>query len=320
MIKSIFFILLFSITNIYADNTKLTALQTVVKMKQAMSTMNYQATLIFSKNGKTEPMLYSHAVNKDMEQEYLVSLNSPLREIIRNRNELIFLFKETQEVVINHRNYKHSFLADLPKNINDLTSIYEFRFSEPEYVALMPVFVVDIQPKDKFRFPRKLWINKENFLPLKLVVYDFSNKPLEEIFATELHVKDSIPFKTVADLLLKHKQILPDPVNVAASFEVKNPPPGFKLVFSTRSHLHNDNRVVEDLLLSDGFSKVSVYIENMNAAPGSANIASPQSMGTINSYTITKNNLQITAMGEVPMLTVKLIAECVVPKGSPRSL
>jgi sigma-E factor negative regulatory protein RseB len=261
-------------------------------------------------------MEYSHAVNNNKEQEYLISLNSPLREIIRDKNEIIYLFKESKEVIINHRSYKHSFLVDFPQDLNALTSIYDFKFANPEIIANRPAIAVDIQPKDKLRFPRKIWLDKQNFLPLKFVAYDFSNKPLREIVATELQLKESIPFKNVTDLAGDYKKIQHDSFSQTDSYEVKNAPVGFTEVFSSTSNIHNDNRLVEHILLSDGFAKVSVYVEKINSTPDTAIIDNPQSLGTINSFTTTKNNLQITAMGEVPMMTVKLIAQSVVAKNS----
>ena len=69
--------------------------------------------------------------------------------------------------------------------------------------------------------------------------------------------------------------------------------------------MHNAEQPVDHLLLSDGFTSVSIYMENKSAAMQSG----LQSVGAVNSYSRTINNYQLTVMGEVPAETVKFIAE-----------
>ena len=310
VIKGFLFALLLSIGIASARESELNAQQVLMKMNHAMEVLNYQGTVAFLKNGKLEPMKYVHAAEKGVQQERLMSLNSPLREIIRDAGKVSCLFKETQQTIVDHRPFERSFLVDVPKNLDEMGDIYQFEIVGEENVAMLPSYVVAIQPKDNARYPRKIWIEKQQFLPLKAVVYDYSGAPLEQVVFTGIEVKDALPFVDVKLLdtvrPAQHIHQLQPQLSDQAAFVVSELPKGFREVFFTRKPMHNAEQPVDHLLLSDGFTSVSVYMENNNSAAMQSGL---QSVGAVNSYSRTINNYQLTVMGEVPAETVKFIAE-----------
>ncbi|NOT10943.1 MAG: outer membrane lipoprotein-sorting protein [Methylococcaceae bacterium] len=314
VLKLFFAVLFFSITTASKaaiDSSAVTASegnQVLLNMSKAMKSLNYQGTVVFLKNGKLEAMKYFHAANKDAEQERLLSLNSPLREIIRNSDQVSCHFKEHQQTIVDYRPVERSFLLDIPKNINELAATYSFDIVGEENIAMLPAYVIAIQPKDKFRYVRKIWIEKNYFLPLKVVIYNFSGQALEQVVFTELEVKDSLPFVGVSKAGSTEK-----PVSIAQStkpdshspFVVSELPQGFQEIFFTRSPVHNSDQLVDHMVLSDGFSSVSVYMENKNTTIQTG----LQSIGAVNSFSRTIGDHALTVMGEVPATTVKLIAD-----------
>jgi sigma-E factor negative regulatory protein RseB len=219
------------------------------------------------------------------------------------------LFKETQQTIVDHRPFERSFLVDVPRNLDEAAAVYQFEIVGEENVAMLPSYVVAILPKDKARYARKIWIEKQQFLPLKVVVYDNSGAPLEQVVFTDIEVKDALPFVDVKFLDSVHPaqhihQLQPQSSDQSA-FVVTELPQGFHEVFFTRKPMHNAGQPVDHLLLSDGFTSVSIYMENKSAAMQSG----LQSIGAVNSYSRTINNYQLTVMGEVPAETVELIAE-----------
>ena len=307
--KLFFVVLLLSIGNVLAKESELDAQQVLVKMNHAMEVLNYQGTVAFLKNDKLEPMKYVHVAAKGIQQERLLSLNSPLREIIRDADKVSCLFKETQQSLVDHRPFERSFLVDLPKNLDEAGDIYQFEMVGEENVAMLPSYVVAIQPKDNARYPRKIWVDKQQFLPLKVVLYDNSGVPLEQVVFIDIEVKEALPFADVKLLdgiqPAQHIHQLQPQSSDQAAFIVSDLPKGFREVFFARKPMHNAEQPVDHLLLSDGFASVSIYMENKNGAmqPGL------QSVGAVNSYSRTINDYQLTVMGEVPAETVKSIAE-----------
>ncbi|MEQ1485895.1 MucB/RseB C-terminal domain-containing protein [Methyloglobulus sp.] len=310
------FVFLYALTGaLFAAETPLTAKQILQKMVTAMEVSNYQGTVVFLKNDRLEAMKYFHTVDKDREQERLVSLNSPQREIIRNSDEITCLFKLTQQVIVDHRPYEHSFIVDVPKNLDDLDASYQFEVVGEEDVAMLPSYVVAIQPKDEFRYIRKIWIAKEQFLPMKAEVYDFAGTVLEQVVFTEMQVNKQPPSKVNVSAKLSGlpSQTGAEVVDSSsqASFEVTALPQGFKQIFFSRKPLHKSDQPVDHLLLSDGFASVSVYLESKKAdtTPESHMPEGIHSVGAINSMSRTLADSQLTVLGEVPVSTVKFIAE-----------
>ena len=309
VVKRFFVVWLLSIGIVSAREPGLTAQQVLVKMNHAMDVLNYQGTVAFLKNGKLEPMKYVHAAENGVQQERLLSLNSPLREIIRDGGKVSCLFKETQQTIVDHRPFERSFLVDIPINLDEMGAIYQFEIVGEEDVAMLPSYVVAIQSKDDARYSRKIWVEKQQFLPLRVVVYDNSGVLLEQVVFTDIEVKDALPFVDVkfldAAYPAQHIHQLQTQTSDQAAFVVTWLPKGFREIFFARKPMHNAEQPVDHLLLSDGFTSVSVYMENKSSAmqPGL------QSVGAVNSYSRTINNYQLTVMGEVPAETVKFIAE-----------
>jgi sigma-E factor negative regulatory protein RseB len=304
-------LLLAAMSAVSAAENPLTAKQILQKMVKAMEVSNYQGTVVFLKNDKLEAMKYFHTSEKNQEQERLVSLNSPQREIIRNSDEVTCLYKLTQQIIVDHRPYEHSFIVDVPKNLDELDTSYQFEVVGEEDVAMLPSYVVAIQPKDDFRYIRKIWIAKEQFLPMKAIVYDLSGGVLEQVVFTEMQINKQSPSKDKQVAEVSKVTATASQSANQASFEVTALPLGFKQIFFSRKPLHQSDQPVDHLLLSDGFASVSVYLESKkaNAIPDSRLPEGMNSVGAINSMSRSLADSQLTVLGEVPASTVKYISE-----------
>lgn len=287
----------------------LTAVQWLDKMNLAMKTLNYQGTVIFMKNGQIETMKYRHSVDHGVEQERLSSLNSPMREVTRKSNEVTCVFKETSEKVINHHPLDSSFIINMPNNPASLEKSYNLELAGQESVAMLPAQIVAAQPRDGLRYPRKIWINTQNFLPLKIEVYALEGHALEQVMFTELStqtVADASAGNDASDKFhTKHiHSAQAEPLD-RATFLVKRWPEGFEPVFFIKNSIQQSQKAVDHLLMSDGFSTVSVYLESKE----SEGIEGLHSLGSVNSFSKVIDDTQITVLGEVPAKTVELIAD-----------
>lgn len=286
--------------------------QMLLKMQQAMNQLNYRGTVAFLRNGKLDTLKYSHAVEDGKGQERLVSLNSPLRETIRDADKVSCFFPESSKVIVDHRPAARSFLIDLPERLSDLQDYYQFAFAGEEQIAMLSATVLDIVPKDNYRYARRIWIDKQQFLPLKVEVYDRLGNTIEQVVFTELEVIADLPLIDV-NSALQNKEVQrihnrqPIPFE-SATFELKQIPGGFYNQFFVQMTMQGSDRPIEHLLLSDGFSSVSVYLEqkNDNLELG------PRSTDSVNSFSRVIGKHAITVMGEVPPETVRYIAEGVV--------
>lgn len=306
------------------QDTESRAKDVLMKTVHAMANLNYQGTVAFLRNGKLETMKYFHVFDKGVEQERLLSLNSPLREIVRDEDKVSCLFTATKQMVVDYRPSPRSFLLDLPKNLTELGSFYGFDIVGEEDVAMMPAYVIRIRPKDDYRYARKIWVEQKQFLPLKVEVYDTNGATLEQVVFTDIEVKDKLPMVDMAK-----EQANPTPAQVppaSSSVQVSKlsaspeltldnfPVMGFREVFLTRRSLHSSGQMADHLLLSDGFASVSVYMEAKTAGAAASDQNSADSMQTVGAVNFYSRNLDdnlLTVLGDVPAKTVKAIAQAV---------
>jgi sigma-E factor negative regulatory protein RseB len=301
-------IFFFSTGSVFAEDNKFTARQILTNMIQALRTLNYEGTVVFWRNGRLETMKYFHAADRGREQERLVALNSPLREVVRNGDLVSCRYNDTQDVVFDHRPYERSFLVNFSRTLDELDDFYEFSLSGKEDVAMLSAYVIDIEPKDQFRYARRIWVEKLRFLPLKIAVYDASGALLEQVVFTEQHVKAALPFREVESASGQPRadgQVIKDGNGGTLPFTVTDFPAGFRAIYFARKTMHDSRLPVDHLLMSDGLTSISVYKETKNPEMDMG----LRSVGAINYYSLNLDDYQITAMGEAPPETVKSIVE-----------
>ncbi len=308
MIYRVFLVFLLSITVTFVNATEVKVQQIMENMSQAMKTLDYQGTVAFFKNGRLDTMKYFHSCNNGNELERLLSLNSPMREVIRESGKVRCVFKKTNETVVNDHPVSDSFIIDLPENFSSIQSVYSFKTLDEESVAMLPAHVISIEPKDQYRYKRKVWIDKVYFLPLKSEVYDLAGRTVEQVVFTDIQVtnnhkvdkseakeKDLAILDYQAELLAIEK----------AGIVLEKYPSNYHIVFFDQMNRDDLDKSVEHILLSDGFSSVSVYVE----AKAKDTKEGIQVLGSVKSITKIIGDFQVTVLGEVPVKAVQFIVQ-----------
>lgn len=288
-----------------------TASQWLTEMSEAVKNLNYQGTVVYFRDKKAETIRVYHAQTEGVEKERIVALNSPMREVIRSDQEVACYLPDTRLVYVNRQSRKRSFLVRLPENLEGDSQFYEFLLNGREYVIQKESQIVELKPKDDFRYGRKIWIDLKTRLPLKFEMIGENGELVEQMMFTDLEVVDHLPPETLAlsakldasDWEVRGSESQPDG-NENWIFD--GIPRGFKQVFHRRSILPTDQHAVEHILFSDGFSSVSVYVDKQ----GNDNVAAyHKQWGAINSYSRLMDGYQITVLGAVPAKTVQAIGD-----------
>lgn len=314
--KSFLGLLFFCITVANADN--LAPIDYLKNMHQAMHNLNYQGIVVFMENDVLDVVNYRHAASDGREQEQLFSLNSPLREVIREAGTVRCVFKATGNKIVEHQSLSHSFLVDLPENIPALLENYQIESKGNEVVAMRACRRIDVIPRDDLRYAWRFWVDSEVFLPLKIEMLDLSGKVLEQVMFTQLSLPESIPFlmKSASEdeneeyLLTQSQEPSLMPKHIP--FTLHNIPAGFhKKSFSIRPLHEGTEQSVSHLVLSDGLASVSIYLDEADGSLGN----SQTHLGSVNSITrLLDNNKLLVVLGKVPAKTVEMIADGVALK------
>ncbi len=293
--------------------------QILEKMAHAMHSLNYQGTVAFVRGGKLDTMAYYHATQNNIEQERMSSLNSPLREITRQSGRVSHLYPATGIHMTEERPFEDSFLLNIPKRIGELEAYYSVNvLDDDEKVALLPAYAIELKPKDQLRYSRKIWIEKNNSLPVRTETFDVTGQQVEEMSFTKLEIKDKLPILNAMEQwhgLAEDKRICAYKTKIVdfatAPFTADQLPPGFHVLFFTQRTLKPSDQPVNHLIIGDGLSFVSIYLEHSQSNTANYQSNGVQTIGSVRFYSQPLDNYDLTVMGEVPEETISLIANSI---------
>ncbi|MFZ4701611.1 MAG: sigma-E factor regulatory protein RseB domain-containing protein [Candidatus Methylumidiphilus sp.] len=160
--------------------------------RQAAAKLNYHGIVSYMKDKQIESLHVFHGVSDGVEQERLLSVNTPMREVIRTADKVTCYYPDSKSISIDIKPSRQSLLLDLPDDLAELSKHYTFSLGEIEHVARRPSRVVSIQPKDGLRYGRKLWIDVESKLPLKFEWID-GQQVVEQFIFNSLSLEKAIP-------------------------------------------------------------------------------------------------------------------------------
>ncbi len=300
-----------------ADDTSQQAQLLINQMSQASRDLNYDGIFVYRRGSRMDTMRLIHKSGEEGEFERMVSLTGQTREVIRDGKSVTCIFPDNQSMLIKRSQPKQFIAAQLPNPIEKIADYYEFSLAGQDRVAGRTAWLINISPKDDYRYGYQLWIDEDTKLLLKSELKDDSGWAIEQIVFTHLEVLDSVP-----DELLKpsisgqgytwYSGSTEDmPVSVSKNgWQVKTMPAGFSQSDHEIQALAENTLPVEHMVYSDGLALVSVFIEKVDNPAAEANVVSRR--GGINTYATYNDGYQITAVGEVPGKTVELMAKSVV--------
>lgn len=302
------------------------------RMSEADQKQNYQGTFILRKSEKLSTLHVAHGVNTEGVWESLEALDGEQRKIVRRDNQVISIYPEREIVTIRHTDKNRSLYPQLPDNIDQLELFYTMNRLDDDRIANHQVLVVDLMPKDQYRYGYRYWVDKNTGMLLRcdLVSEGADNKRdvIEQMMFTSLDYLDVPPepaFK--AEMFDAYKQMVVGEPEVDASvsppqqWQVEKLPKGFMLTQSIMRHSHSAPGAIshsEDiapadllhLVYSDGLASVSVFIEkNMGIENHHQGLSS---MGAVNAFGNVVDQHFVTVVGEVPAKTVQTMAQSTV--------
>jgi len=310
------FLILAPACSIAGDQTP-PAQQLIRQMSEANRALNYEGVFIYRRQGKMDTMRIIHKVDENGVQERIVSLTGFAREVIRDKNSVTCILPDDESVMVERSSPRQFKISQLPEQISKVSEYYTFSIAGQDRVANRPAWVVDILPKDDYRFGYQLWIDLESKLLLKSELKNKEGTPLEQFFFAKLQIIEEIPDEWLKPEISGvgytwHDNSSEDfPVHKGdVSWKVTWMPDGFVMSDREKKSVDESQMPVEHLMYSDGLALVSVFVEKIDKPVNI--VTGPSSMGGVNTFSTMIDNYLITAIGEVPRDTVKLFAKSVV--------
>lgn len=292
----------------------------LAKTSEAMRTLNYEGTFVYSHNGKLESMRIIHKVDAYGEHERLVSLNGEAREVIRNNTRITCILPASKSVVVDKSRPKQFFPFSMAaRNINRLDKYYEFRLGKQERIAGRMAQRVSIKPRDIYRYGYRLWIDTESGILLKSDMLNTRGRSVEQVMFTDIRINHDIPSEALTPQIVgkEYKWFADDekpsteikPLRTP-EWKVSKLPQGYMMAESNHHRLPTSKWPVEHLVYTDGLATVSVYVEKLQGKDDSLHGVSH--MGAVHAYGNVVDKHQVTVVGEVPQQAVELIGNSIV--------
>lgn len=306
------FILLSGVAQVSANP----AMEWIEKMADSMRNLSYQGNFVYLHENQLESMSILHIKDKYGERERLLSLNGEAREVIRDNKNLTCIWPDSRKVVVDSSRQKTFSPLFIPGNIAKISKYYDMSLADGGRVAGQETVIVNIKPKDQFRYGLMLWINSSNGLLLKSNLINEQNEVVEQVMFTnleELSKNDQLQLITMPELddsfslIRYHSGDASGNLEVDLTWQFTNLPAGFWQESALKRRVVGTDRFIQQMVYTDGLASLSVFIEKQTAQ-------TPQgetSIGAVNGFIRLLNNYSVTAIGEVPAITVRLVAESV---------
>ncbi|MCP4078030.1 MAG: hypothetical protein GY744_17810 [Gammaproteobacteria bacterium] len=293
------------------------AINRVQKMSMAMKELSYKGRFVYLQNNQLESMSIIHVKDSQGTRERLVSMNGEAREILRDNKNLTCVWPSSRQVVVDQSSQLTASPIWAPDDVKRLAKFYDFSVVGEDRVADHDAIIISIKPKDKFRYGMTVWLDKNNSLLLRSVLFDELEHTREQIMFTHLallHYDDQAAFSVIPEidsgyaLIRSHSERESISLLSDAKWKLESLPGGFRIESSFRKKKPNSNDFTQQMIVSDGMASVSIFIERTSGQ----SLSGESSMGAVNAFGTRFNDFTVTAIGEVPAVTVKTLAESTV--------
>jgi len=280
------------------------------KMARAVQTTNYEGTVIRVKDDKVEVLKIVHVVADGVVHEKIVTQEGNGLEIIRNGNEIQCILPDKKSVLVDEWNEQGNLFSTLPSRDIRFGGQYDVLFDGNARVAGRKAVILAVKPHDEYRFGHRVWLDTKTGFPLKTMLIGDDGGAIEQVkFADivldrEIHASALQPtnstdgFRWITEPRRKTNRA------VESEWNSDGLPPGFRVLSTHAEELPGGDELVTHIRLSDGLVDVSVFVQ----PSASEQPVERSTVGASNSYSYAIDGHVVTAIGDVPAVTVEQIA------------
>ncbi|MBB5015779.1 MucB/RseB C-terminal domain-containing protein [Rehaibacterium terrae] len=275
--------------------------QWLERMAQALTATDYQGTLVYVEGGHIETLRVFHSAREDRER--IVALTGQPREVVRDGATVTCIGTAPAPLVFDNGSLSGLRpVADAARQ--GRLSDYAVRLGpRDERIAGRETVVVELLPRDGYRYGYRLWLDTGTGLPLRVSLHGGNGEALEQLAFTEIELgrapaaADLRPSAAGQTTTIRAPQTRKD---AAGAWRVADPPPGFTL------RRHQVSAEGEHLVFSDGLASVSVYVEPLGSAP--VREVSTRA-GAVHARARRMEGHRVFVIGKVPAATIERFAD-----------
>lgn len=284
----------------------------LLRMHEASRQRAYMGTLVVSAGSAMSSSRIWHVCDGKQQMERVDTLTGEPRTTIRRNNEVVTFVPSAKVALVEKRESLGLFPELLRTPSNQIAAFYAADERGSERVAGHLADVVDIQPKDALRFGYRIWSEKKTGLVVKMQTLGEQGAVLEQVAFTELQLDAPVRMDKLKQLMSDTKgydlqrPVLHKTTPQAEGWQLKDAVPGFTTMSCHTREAAAGSRAPMQWVLSDGLATVSLFIEPFDAARHQTEASAV--MGATHSLTQRLGDYWLTAMGEVPLITLRRFA------------
>lgn len=288
------------------------------KIVTAALNLSYEGTFIYRRDDQLVAMRVIHVADGQTERERLIALSGRQREIIRDADGTVCVLPEQKQIQLNNVGIDKPFPPRALANAASLEKYYRFSVGGTERIAGRKARMVVIEPRDRYRYGYRIWVDEASGLLLQSDLVDENGAAVEQVMFTQLDIVNKVTPSMAAAVVITDdmrkamaksappRQLISS--NASLSWNIAQAPAGFKLAEQYR-HRARDGALLEHGVLTDGMASVSVFVEPLENVQESFEGVSH--MGPVSAFGAVVNQRQLTVVGEVPVGTVQLIGRAI---------
>ncbi len=303
------------------DGNARDALGWLKKIADSSRIVSYSGTFVYQHGSRVETSRVIHYVNQAGGVfEKLQTLDGPAREVVRANDHVTAYLPDVKVVLIERRSTRQLPVM-LPEKLSDLNGYYELQLLHSDRVGGFECMWIAVAPKDKLRYGRRFCAEYSSGLPLRAQVYNERNEVVESFGFSQLTLggkfsRDEVSSQYETRARAQKWREDRSALNVVeqateTGWVMTNAPAGFRKTMEVKRTIAGRNISLPHLVFSDGLAAISIFIEpKPKDLPGKPLIR----QGAVHIYKRVQGEYMVTALGEVPAVTVMQVADSLEPR------
>jgi len=284
------------------------------RLHEASKRRSYIGTYVVSSGGQMQSAKIWHVCEGTQQMERVESLTGAQRSTFRHNDKVVTFMPEQKVVRSERREAPGNFPGLVQSADNQIAEFYKLKAEGVERIAGLESDVVLLIPKDNMRFGYRVWTEQKRGLVVKLQTLDSDRRILEQAAFSELQLDAPVKLDKLLQMMGKvdgyrvEESALVKTTASAEGWRLLTPVAGFKPM-SCYKRPTSGGALADDPMqwvFSDGLASVSLFVEPFDRQRHIKESA--MSMGATHTITRQLGSYWLTAMGEVPMSTLKQFA------------
>ena len=310
----------------------------LLRIHEAAGHRNFQGTFVVSGGGAVSSARIAHYCEGKNQFERSESLDGQPRRVFRYNDVVHTVWPGARLAVVEQRDLLSSFPALLQAGDDRIAEFYEVRSLAPDRVAGHDANVLQVKPKDGYRYGYRLWADQASGLLLRADVLGERGDVLETSAFSEVSIDVKpqpesvlLPMKRLEKLdgyRIVRPTLAPTTLE-AEGWTLRVGVPGFRQVSCVKRPIEGaspDDRdpsmlangpaatPVLQTIYSDGLTYVSVFIEPFDPQRHTRPMST--AVGPTQTLMQQQGDWWVTVIGDVPPATLRQFAKGLERKGS----